>query len=116
MNFFVNKSSDYYFVFQIVHGGKTTHVVDGIDPSKSNWIRFVNCARCESEQNLIAYQYEGQIYYQVFKEIEAGAELLVWYGDEYGEELGILMLPPNQVDGNGDQMEIGEKGMYSRIV
>ncbi|CAB4015366.1 zinc finger 3 homolog [Paramuricea clavata] len=97
----------------IVHGGKTMHVIDGINTERSNWIRYVNCAQCENEQNRTAYQYEGEIYYRVYKEIEAGSELLVWYGDEYGEELVLLMLPPNQVDGDGDQVEIGEKEFRS---
>ena len=52
-------------------------------------MRFVNCARCEDEQNIIAYQYHGEIFYRVYKEIDADAELLVWYGDEYAEQLGI---------------------------
>ena len=52
-------------------------------------MRFVNCARCENEQNIIAYQYHGEIYYRVYREIEEQGELLVWYGDEYAEQLGI---------------------------
>ena len=84
------------FFIQIVQDGKTTHVIDAIDPSQSNWLRFVNCARDEEEQNLLAFQYHGDVYYRVYKEIEAGAELLVWYGDEYGEQLGIPILS-NQV-------------------
>jgi hypothetical protein len=91
--------------FQIVQGGKTTHVIDGIDPSKSNWLRFVNCARCEEEQNLIAFQYHGEIFYRVYKEIKAGTELLVWYGDEYGEQLGIPILP-DQVNDNEDEEKL----------
>ena len=52
-------------------------------------MRYVNCARNESEQNLIAYQYRGQIYYRSFKPIHPGKELLVYYGEEYAKELGI---------------------------
>ena len=54
-------------------------------------MRFVNCARCEDEQNIIAYQHHGEIYYRVYKEIEADKELLVWYGDEFAEQLGISL-------------------------
>jgi hypothetical protein len=42
-------------------------------------MRYVNCARNEDEQNLIAYQYKGEIYYRSFKEIPPETELLVWY-------------------------------------
>ncbi|XP_062601673.1 zinc finger protein OZF-like [Saccostrea cucullata] len=52
-------------------------------------MRYVNCARSESEQNVVAFQYKGQIYYRSFKDIPAGTELLVWYGNDYGKELGI---------------------------
>ena len=52
-------------------------------------MRYVNCSRCEMEQNLVAYQYHGEIYYRVYKPIEPNTELLVWYGDEYAEQLGI---------------------------
>ena len=52
-------------------------------------MRYVNCARNEAEQNLVAYQYRSQIYYRSFKPIPAGTELLVFYGEEYAKELGI---------------------------
>ena len=37
----------------------------------------------------MAFQYLGEIYYRVMKDIPAGSELLVWYGGDYGKELGI---------------------------
>ena len=52
-------------------------------------MRFVNCAASENDQNLVAFQYQGGIYYRTFKDIQPGLELLVWYGDQYAEELGI---------------------------
>lgn len=55
----------------------------------ANWMRYVNCARHEEEQNLMAFQYKGEMYYRTFKHIPAHTELLVWYGDDYGRELGI---------------------------
>ena len=60
-------------------------------------MRFVNCARNEEEQNMLAFQYRGSIYYRTFKDIHPGEELLVWYGDQYAKELGI----PTQRDGKG---------------
>ncbi|CAB4020400.1 zinc finger 2 homolog, partial [Paramuricea clavata] len=77
------------YMWEIVQEGKIQCYIDGKDPSHSNWMRFVNCARCEDEQNIIAYQYHGEIFYRVYKEIDADSELLVWYGDEYAEQLGI---------------------------
>ena len=55
----------------------------GLDP------RYVNCARDDEEQNLVAFQYHGQIFYRTCQVVRPGCELLVWYGDEYGQDLGI---------------------------
>jgi len=70
-------------------------------------MRYVNCARNEDEQNLIAYQYKGEIYYRSFKEILPETELLVWYGKDYGKDLGIercdmkSLLKPRCINGEG---------------
>ena len=57
----------------------------GLDP------RYVNWTRDDEEQNLVALQYHGQIFYRTRQVVRPGCELLVWYGDEYGKELGIKM-------------------------
>ncbi len=41
----------------------------------------------------------------MYKEIKAGTELLVWYGDEYGEQLGVPILP-DQVNENEDEEKL----------
>ena len=70
-------------------------------------MRYVNCARNEDERNLIAYQYKGEIYYRSFKEIPPETELLVWYGQDYGKDLGIerydmkSLLKPRYINGEG---------------
>lgn len=93
--------------FQIYLDGDPIHFIDALDKSKSNWMRYVNCARNEDEQNLIAYQYKGDIYYRSFKDIEPGKELLVWYGQDYGKDLGIerlditSLLKPKYINGEG---------------
>ncbi|XP_035873275.1 histone-lysine N-methyltransferase PRDM9-like isoform X1 [Phyllostomus discolor] len=51
-------------------------------------MRYVNCARDDEEQNLVAFQYHGQIFYRTCRVVRPGCELLVWFGDEYGQELG----------------------------
>ena len=53
--------------------------------------RYINCSRSEAEQNLIAFQYHGFIFYRAFKHIQPGTELLVWYGKGYARELGISL-------------------------
>ncbi|XP_062941163.1 histone-lysine N-methyltransferase PRDM7-like [Cynocephalus volans] len=77
------------YSWMITKGRNCYEYVDGKDKSRANWMRYVNCARDDEEQNLVAFQYHGQIFYRTCQVIRPGCELLVWYGDEYGQELGI---------------------------
>jgi len=52
-------------------------------------MRFVNCARTNKEENVVAYQFKGQIFYRTIKNIYPGCELLVWYGDKCASQLDI---------------------------
>lgn len=52
-------------------------------------MRFIRCARHKLEQNLLSFQYCGNIYYRAFKDIAPGTELLVWYDNHYDKFLGI---------------------------
>ena len=47
-----------------MHVGEESYYIDGQSDKESNWLRFVNCARNEDEQNLIAFQNHGNIYYR----------------------------------------------------
>ncbi len=42
---------------------------------------------------MVAYQHRGSIYYRTFKDIKPGQELLVWYGEEYAKDLGLILSP-----------------------
>ncbi|XP_074075049.1 histone-lysine N-methyltransferase PRDM9 [Macrotis lagotis] len=77
------------YSWMVTKGQNCYEYVDGKEESCSNWMRYVNCARDEEEQNLVAFQYHRQIFYRTCRVIRPGCELLVWYGDEYGQELGI---------------------------
>uniref|UniRef100_A0A4W3IDR0 SET domain-containing protein n=1 Tax=Callorhinchus milii TaxID=7868 RepID=A0A4W3IDR0_CALMI len=48
--------------------------------------RYVNCARKEEEQTLVAFQHWGKIYYRTCRPVPPQCELLVWYGDQFAEE------------------------------
>ncbi|XP_035878430.1 histone-lysine N-methyltransferase PRDM9-like [Phyllostomus discolor] len=72
----------------ITKGRNCYEYVDGKDRSWANWMRYVNCARDDKEQNLVAFQYHRQIFYRTCRVIRPGCELLVWFGGEYGQELG----------------------------
>ncbi|XP_066239595.1 histone-lysine N-methyltransferase PRDM9-like [Saccopteryx leptura] len=74
----------------LINKGRNCHeYVDGKDESWANWMRYVNCARDYEEQNLVAIQYRRQIFYRTCQVIKPDCELLVWYGDDYGQMLGI---------------------------
>lgn len=88
------------FLLQVFENGRLSHFVDGRGGS-GNWMSLVKCARFPDEQNLIAVQVQGQIFYEACKEIRPGQELLVWYGDCYMQFLGIpLTLKDPRVDNN----------------
>eukprot|EP00117_Sycon_ciliatum_P037037 scpid67616/ scgid5390/ Histone-lysine N-methyltransferase PRDM9; PR domain zinc finger protein 9; PR domain-containing protein 9 len=84
------RDSSYMWEVAPTAAGKK-RLVDGKSEKHANWMRFVNCARNEEEQNFVAYQYKGEIYYRSFCDIRPHDELLVWYGKEYAMELGISM-------------------------
>uniref|UniRef100_H0VYG1 PR domain zinc finger protein 14 n=1 Tax=Cavia porcellus TaxID=10141 RepID=H0VYG1_CAVPO len=74
-------------VWEIFEDGHLSHFIDGRE--LGNWMSFVNCARFPKEQNLVAVQCQGQIFYESCKEIYQNQELLVWYGDCYEKFLDI---------------------------
>ena len=51
-------------------------------------MRYINCPRTTDEENLFSFQYHEEIYYCVYQDILVGTELLVWYGNEYANNLG----------------------------
>ena len=75
-------------------------------------MRYINCSRYEKEQNLIAFQYYGEIYYRTYKNVKPGEELLVWYGDEYARELGIDITEELR----GDDFPTEEVSLKSRYI
>ncbi|KAF0303772.1 Histone-lysine N-methyltransferase PRDM9 [Amphibalanus amphitrite] len=76
-------------LLKIKKGKRVHHSVNAEDPSCSNWLRRVNCVRSEEEQNLVAFQYRGQVYFRTSKAIPRGSELLVYYGDDSARELTV---------------------------
>ncbi|KAB5576645.1 hypothetical protein PHYPO_G00200030 [Pangasianodon hypophthalmus] len=72
-----------------------------------NWMRYVNCARNDEEQNLVAFQYRGGILYRCCRPINPGQELLLWYEEEYSKELSPAFdyLWNKKCSTNGNQYE-----------
>ncbi|XP_038598109.1 histone-lysine N-methyltransferase PRDM9-like [Tachyglossus aculeatus] len=88
------EAADNGYSWMVTRGRNRCEYVDGKEESLANWMRYVNCARNEEEQNLVAFQYRGGIYYRTCRPVPPACELLVWYGDEYGRELGIERAAP----------------------
>lgn len=72
---------------QIFADGHFHHFVDGLDERRSNWMRYVNPAHSQSEQNLAACQNGMEIYFYTVRAVPAGAELLVWYCHDFARRL-----------------------------
>ncbi|CAH2101667.1 unnamed protein product [Euphydryas editha] len=91
-----------------IHDGKNkrSHYVDAGDANNSNWMRYVNCSRHWSEQNLVAYQYKGMLYYRTIKIIPKFTELMVYYGGEYANILRINLHKYNSPTGSIQQLGV----------
>lgn len=73
---------------QVFKDGEVTSFIDGKhDPN--NWLKFINCARYEREQNVVIVQDNDHVFFEVTCDIFEGTELLVWYGDSYLKYMGI---------------------------
>jgi len=89
-------------------------IIAYIDPGKSinpttHWLTKINCATKSYAQNMVGFQLHGQIYYRVTQDIHNGAELLVYYGQEYAKELGINVAKIDYFRGKEDHKEEGWK-------
>lgn len=50
-------------------------------------MRYVNPARSPAEQNLVACQNGGDIFFYTIRPVEPDQELLVWYSHEFAQRL-----------------------------
>lgn len=70
------------------------HFIDASSPAKSNWLRYVNCARNVQEENVKPVICDGLVFYMTTKNIGPNTELLTWYGENDGRSLGITRRHP----------------------
>ncbi|XP_073341626.1 PR domain zinc finger protein 1a [Pagrus major] len=83
----VPKDTNRKYFWRIYADNEFHHFVDGLDETRSNWMRYVNPAHSAAEQNLAACQNGMEIYFYTVKPIPAGAELLVWYCHDFARRL-----------------------------
>ncbi|KAF4072685.1 hypothetical protein AMELA_G00265720 [Ameiurus melas] len=74
----------------VIHTSKPSdEYIDAKREMHANWMRYVNCARSDDEQNLVAFQYRAAILYRSCRPITPGQELLLSYDEKYAKALGI---------------------------
>uniref|UniRef100_A0A4W6CCS8 PR domain zinc finger protein 1 n=1 Tax=Lates calcarifer TaxID=8187 RepID=A0A4W6CCS8_LATCA len=83
----VPRDANRKYFWRIYADGEFHHFVDGLDETRSNWMRYVNPAHSAAEQNLAACQNGMEIYFYTVKPVPAGAELLVWYCHDFARRL-----------------------------
>merc|ERR1719403_106561 len=85
------KESGYGWELRDQNKDKVIGVVDpGTEPDpKKDWLAYVNSACYLWQQNIVAVQYRGDIWYRVVQPIAPGDELLTHYGESYSKTLGI---------------------------
>ena len=86
------------FSWQIHTDGRFEYYIDGAT-NRTNWMKFINCARHSAEQNLALVQQDSLLYYQATRAITEGQELRVWYGDQYRLLMGIPLSIKNESSG-----------------
>ncbi|CAF0959152.1 unnamed protein product [Rotaria sordida] len=80
--------------------GNVYNYIDASDPSRSNWLRYVNCPTRQVDENLVPVQFNGELYYRTSRDIKAGEELFVYYGEEYARALGIHLFEHSSIEEN----------------
>ncbi|XP_062861055.1 zinc finger protein 883-like [Trichomycterus rosablanca] len=73
----------------IYRSGRGEEYIDAQSEIHANWMRYVNCSCDDEEQNLVAFQYRGGIYFRCCRPISPGQELLVCYEENYAKYLSI---------------------------
>ncbi|XP_062856343.1 histone-lysine N-methyltransferase PRDM9-like isoform X1 [Trichomycterus rosablanca] len=87
--------------------------IDARSELNSNWMRYVNCARNDEEQNLVAFQYGGGILYRCCRPIQPGHELLVWYAEEYAKDLGSTFDHLWNIKCSSKELNNSQSGVFS---
>ncbi|XP_033126033.1 PR domain zinc finger protein 10-like isoform X2 [Anneissia japonica] len=78
--------------WKVQKADQSTLFMDCSDESECNWMMFIRPAKRYSEQNLVAFQHEGNIYFATMKNIDPKTELKVWYTKSYAEFVGVGVL------------------------
>ena len=85
-----DKLKNTFYTFEVAKknkkGSYKTYYIDASKKKAGRELRFVNGAHGNKQRKLInleAYQYAEKIFYRAHKNIRAGEELIIDYGDNY---------------------------------
>lgn len=74
------KRSHTNYMFDVTKNGKVVYVIDAASKRHSSFLRYVNAADDDTQQNTKFIQRNQKIYLQTLRKIKANEELLAWYG------------------------------------
>ncbi|CAH1250998.1 PRDM4 [Branchiostoma lanceolatum] len=89
----VESESDWTNMWEIFRDERSSHFIDARDENEANWMMFVKRARTSLEQNLVAHQCGGDIFFTSSKDIAEGEELLMWFAGNYAKLTGVTSKP-----------------------
>uniref|UniRef100_A0A8C6U9P9 PR domain zinc finger protein 1 n=1 Tax=Neogobius melanostomus TaxID=47308 RepID=A0A8C6U9P9_9GOBI len=81
----VPQNANRKYFWRVFSDGRLHHILDGLQEDRSNWMRYVNPARCLEEQNMVACQSGLEIFFYTVRPLPPGQELLVWYCPELAQ-------------------------------
>ncbi|CAK5012281.1 unnamed protein product [Meloidogyne enterolobii] len=78
-------------VWKIFSSNNASHLLRLIETNsrKANWMKNVQMAENKEEHNLVACQYDNEIYFYTIRSIQPNTELLFWYSHEYAQHLRV---------------------------
>lgn len=68
-----------------------------------SWLRLVQAARNDEEQNTEAFLKAGQLYVRTIRDIQQEEEMLVWYDQELSHLLGFTDLTRGSREGEAEE-------------
>ncbi|KAL2082606.1 hypothetical protein ACEWY4_022424 [Coilia grayii] len=89
------------YFWRVFSEGQLHHFLDGADEERSNWMRYVNPARCPRDQNLAAAQSGMDIFFYAVRPVSPGQELLVWYCPDFANRLLCSLAHPQPTGTHG---------------
>ncbi|XP_071964764.1 uncharacterized protein [Antedon mediterranea] len=78
--------------FKIFQNNMQQSILDTSSEDVCNWMMFVRPAEEYFEQNVVAYQWNNDVYFTTSKAIPPHTELKVWYAAEYSKNMQTKLL------------------------